>query len=84
MDAFDKRTEHQIKELIEHFVISLGNEWTQHENKHGIAHTLHDIAEGKGNIRGIAQALFQIGDALDSISKTYSRELNSKLEGEIT
>ena len=83
MDAFDKRTEHQIKELIEHFVISLGNEWTQHENKPGIAHTLHDIAEGKGNIRGIAQALFQIGDALESISKTYARELNSKLEGEI-
>ena len=83
MDAFDIRTENQIKELIEHFVISLGNEWTQHEGKHGIANTLHDISEGEGNIRGIAQALFQIGDALESISKTYARELNSKLEGEI-
>mgnify|MGYP003639361827 FL=1 len=83
MDAFDKRTETQIKSLIDHAAESLGHEWVQNGSGTGAADALYHMARGEGNIRGIAQALFQIGDALESISKTYARELNSKLEGEI-
>jgi len=76
-------TEDQIKTLIDHAAESLGHEWVQHGSGSGVADALDTMARGDGNIRGIAQALFQIGDALESISKTYARELNAKLEGEI-
>ena len=76
-------TEDQIKSLIDHAAESLGHEWVQNGSGTGAADALYRMARGEGNIRGIAQALFQIGDALESISKTYARELNSKLEGEI-
>ena len=76
-------TEDQIKTLIDHAAESLGHEWVQHGSGSGVADALDTMARGNGNILGIAQALFQIGDALESISKTYARELNAKLEGEI-
>ncbi len=76
-------TEDQIKTLIDHAAESLGHEWVQHGSGSGVADALFTMAKGEGNILGIAQALFQIGDALESISKTYARELNAKLEGEI-
>ncbi len=76
-------TEDQIKTLIDHAAESLGHEWVQHGSGSGVADALFTMARGEGNILGIAQALFQIGDALESISKTYARELNAKLEGEI-
>lgn len=76
-------TEDQIKDLIDHAADSLGHQWNMHGSDSGVADALHHMARGEGNILGIAQALFQIGDALESISKTYARELNSKLEGEI-
>ena len=75
--------EDQIKTLIDHAAESLGHEWVQHGSGSGVADALFTMARGEGNILGIAQALFQIGDALESISKTYARELNAKLEGEI-
>jgi hypothetical protein len=76
-------TEDQIKTLIDHAAESLGHEWVQHGSGSGVADALFTMAKGEGNILGIAQALFQIGDALESISKTYARELDAKLEGEI-
>ena len=76
-------TEDQIKTLIDHAAESLGHEWVQHGSGSGVADALFTMAKGEGNILGIAEALFQIGDALESISKTYARELNAKLEGEI-
>ena len=76
-------TEDQIKTLIDHAAESLGHEWNMHGSGSGVADALDTMARGGGNIHGIAQALFQIGDALESISKTYARELNAKLEGEI-
>jgi hypothetical protein len=76
-------TEDQIKALIDHAAESLGHEWNMHGSGSGVADALDTMARGDGNIRGIAQALFQIGDALESISKTYARELDAKLEGEI-
>ena len=60
-----------------------GHQWNMHGSGSGVADALDTMARGDGNIRGIAQALFQIGDALESISKTYARELDAKLEGEI-
>jgi hypothetical protein len=76
-------TEDQIKTLIDHAAESLGHQWNMHGSGSGVADALDTMARGDGNIRGIAQALFQIGDALESISKTYARELDAKLEGEI-
>ena len=76
-------TEDQIKSLIDHAAESLGHEWNMHGSGSGVADALDTMARGEGNILGIAQALFQIGDALESISKTYARELNSKQYGEI-
>ena len=76
-------TEDQIKTLIDHAAESLGHEWVQHGSGSGVADALFTMAKGEGNILGIAEALFQIGDALESISKTYARELDAKLEGEI-
>ena len=76
-------TEDQIKTLIDHAAESLGHEWNLHGSGSGVADALGTMARGNGNILGIAQALFQIGDALESILKTYANELNAKLEGEI-
>ena len=76
-------TEDQIKTLIDHAAEGLGHEWVQHGSGSGVGDALFTMAKGGGNILGIAQALFQIGDARESISKTYARELNAKLEGEI-
>ena len=75
--------EDQIKTLIDHAAESLGHEWVQHGSGSGVADALFTMAKGESNILGIVEALFQIGDALESISKTYARELNAKLEGEI-
>ena len=76
-------TEDQIKTLIDHAAESLGHEWNMHGSGSGVADALFTMAKGEGNILGISQALFEIGDALESISKTYARELDAKLEGEI-
>ena len=76
-------TEDEIKSIIRYAVNQFGNEWDQHSHDNGVAIGINDIAKGEGNIRGIAQGLFLIGESLETISRTYSRELDAKLKGEI-
>tara|TARA_R110002153_G_scaffold63489_1_gene170345 strand:+ start:286 stop:522 length:237 start_codon:yes stop_codon:yes gene_type:complete len=76
-------TEDQIKSIIRYAVYEFGNRWDQHSHDNGVASGIDDIAKGEGNIRGIAQGLFLIGESLETISRTYSRELDAKLNGEI-
>lgn len=75
--------EDEIKSIIGYAVDQLGNELDKHSYDNGVASGINDIAKGEGNIRGIAQGLFLIGESLETISRTYSRELDAKLKGEI-
>jgi hypothetical protein len=76
-------TEDEIKSIIRYAVNQFGNEWDQHGHDNDVAVSMDNIAKGEGNIRGIAQGLFLIGESLETISRTYSRELEAKLRGEI-
>tara|TARA_R110002167_G_scaffold293485_1_gene498183 strand:- start:1240 stop:1476 length:237 start_codon:yes stop_codon:yes gene_type:complete len=76
-------TEDEIKSIIQYAIKQFGSEWDHHGHDNDVAISMNDIAKGEGNIRGIAQGLFLIGESLETISRTYSRELDAKLKGEI-
>ena len=77
-------TEDEIKSIIQYAIKQFGNECgLQNHSDYGVADAINGIVKGEGNIRGIAQALFLIGESLETISRAYTRELNAKLDGEV-
>ena len=72
-------TDDQIKSIIQYAI----SEWGPRDADQGVAVALEDIAKGQGNVRGMAQALFLIGESLESIAKTYKDEVFFKYDGEI-
>jgi hypothetical protein len=77
-------TEDEIKSIIQYAIKQFGNECgLQDHSDHGVADAINGIVKGEGNILGIAQALFLIGESLAAISSTYTREINAKLGGRI-